>query len=101
LNVPQGGTNNVSVQATLTNIDAANLIAALPLEKYLPAGIRDFNAQTSGTVNITGLPNDANGSIDLKSAAGSVSGQAFDAFTAKGAVPRNDHRCRKCRSAFD
>ncbi|MEO8572842.1 MAG: translocation/assembly module TamB domain-containing protein, partial [Pyrinomonadaceae bacterium] len=35
------------------------------------------------TVNITGLPNDANGSIDLSSAAGSVSGQAFDAFAAK------------------
>ena len=83
LNVPKGGTNNVSVQATLTNIDAANLIAALPLEKYLPPGIRDFNAQTSGTVNITGLPDDANGGIDLSSSAGSVSGQAFDAFTAK------------------
>jgi translocation and assembly module TamB len=83
LNVPEGGANNVSVQATLTNIDAANLIAALPLDKYLPPGIRDFNAQTSGTVNITGLPNDANGSIDLKSAAGSVSGQSFDAFSAK------------------
>ena len=83
LNVPAGGTNNISVQATLTNIDAANLIAALPLEKYLPAGIRDFNAQTSGTVNISGLPNNANGEIDLSSSAGSVSGQAFEAFTAK------------------
>ncbi|MEP6703444.1 MAG: translocation/assembly module TamB domain-containing protein, partial [Acidobacteriota bacterium] len=83
VNVPNGGTNNVTVQATLTNIDAANLIAALPIEKYLPAGIRDFNAQTSGTVNITGLPNNANGEIDLSSAAGSVSGQSFDAFNAK------------------
>ncbi len=83
LNVPAGGANNVSVQATLTNIDAANLIAALPIDKYLPVGIRDFNAQTSGTVNITGLPNEANGSIDLSSAAGSVSGQTFDAFNAK------------------
>jgi translocation and assembly module TamB len=83
LNIPEGGTNNVSVQATLTNIDAANLIAALPLDKYLPQGIRDFNAQTSGTVNITGLPDNANGSVDLASSAGSVSGQTFDAFTAK------------------
>lgn len=83
LNVPKGGANNVAIQATLTNIDAANLIAALPLDKYLPSGIRDFNAQTSGTVNITGLPNNATGSIDLSSAAGSVSGQSFDAFTAK------------------
>ena len=83
LTAPKGGANNVSVQATLTNIDAANLIAALPLEKYLPSGIRDFNAQTSGSVNITGLPNEANGSIDLASSAGSVSGQTFDAFAAK------------------
>ena len=81
--VPQGGTNNVTVRATLTNIDAANLIAALPLDKYLPAGIRDFNAQTSGSVNITGLPNEANGEIDLASTAGTVSGQTFDAFAAK------------------
>ena len=83
LNVPDGGINNVSVQATLTNIDAGNLIAALPIDKYLPQGIRDFNAQTSGTVNITGLPNEATGEIDLTSAAGTVSGQPFDAFTAK------------------
>ncbi len=83
LNMPDGIANSTSVQATLTNIDAANLIAALPLDKYLPAGIRDFNAQTTGTVNITGLPNNANGAIDLSSAAGSVSGQTFDAFTAK------------------
>lgn len=83
LSVPKGGANNTSIQATLTNIDAANLIAALPLEKYLPTSIRDFNAQTSGTVNITGLPNNANGEIDLASSAGSVSGQSFEAFTAK------------------
>ncbi|HKP70162.1 MAG TPA: translocation/assembly module TamB domain-containing protein [Pyrinomonadaceae bacterium] len=83
LSAPKGGANNISVQATLTNIDAANLIAALPLDKYLPAGIRDFNAQTSGTVNITGLPNDANGEIDLASTSGTVSGQAFETFAAK------------------
>jgi len=81
--VPSGVPNSTSVQATLRNIDAANLIAALPLENYLPAGIRDFNAQTSGTVNITGLPNNANGEIDLASTSGSVSGQSFDAFQAK------------------
>ncbi|MGI8812756.1 MAG: translocation/assembly module TamB domain-containing protein [Pyrinomonadaceae bacterium] len=83
VSVPTGGANNISVQATLRNIDAANLIAALPIENYLPVGIRDFNAQTSGTVNITGLPNNANGSIDLNSTSGSVSGQSFDTFQAK------------------
>jgi translocation and assembly module TamB len=69
----------------LTNIDAANLLAALPIGDYLPQGVRDFSAQTSGTVNITGLPNNASGGINLASAAGSVSGQAFDSFKAKAA----------------
>jgi hypothetical protein len=83
VSIPSGGANNVSVKATLTNVDAANLIAALPVENYLPQGIRDFNAQTSGTVDITGLPNNASGSIDLSSASGAVAGQAFDAFATR------------------
>lgn len=83
LSVPNAGANNISVQATLTNVDAANLIAALPLGDLIPASIRDFSAQTSGTVNITGLPNQASGQIDLASTGGSVAGQAFDGLTAK------------------
>ena len=83
IDIPGTGTNNTSVQATLTNIDAANLLAALPVGDYLPQGVRDFAAQTPGTVNITGLPNNASGGVDLASAAGSVSGQAFDSFKAK------------------
>jgi translocation and assembly module TamB len=83
VNSPRGGTNNTSIQATLTNIDAGNLIAALPLAEYLPQGFRDFNAQTSGTVNITGLPNNAVGGIDISSSQGNVAGQDFNAFRAK------------------
>lgn len=82
LMVPRGGENNIEVTADLTKIDAANLIAALPIGDYLPQGVRDFNAQTSGKVNIQGLPNNATGSIDLNSGGGSVSGQSFDAFKA-------------------
>ncbi|MEP6847241.1 MAG: translocation/assembly module TamB domain-containing protein [Acidobacteriota bacterium] len=81
--IPNGGADNVTVDATFKNINAANLIAALPIADYLPAGVRDFTAQASGTAKISGLPNKAVGSIDLSSAAGSVSGQSFDAFAAK------------------
>jgi len=81
--IPNSGANNISVQATLTNVDAGNLLAALPLDNVLPQSIRDFNAQTSGTVNINGLPNQAVGEINLSSTGGSVSGQAFDQFSAK------------------
>lgn len=81
--IPYGGSNNTSVNAELANIDAANLIAALPLDNVLPQAIKDFSGQTSGKVNIDGLPNAAVGSLDLSSTGVAVSGQAFDSFQAK------------------
>lgn len=81
VSIPYGGTNNTSVQATLTNVNAGNLLAALPID--LPERLRDFTGQTSGTVNLTGLPNESQGAIDLASAQGTVAGQAFDSLRAR------------------
>ena len=81
VNVPYGGKNNTAVKATLTNVNAGSLLAALPIE--LPERIRDFDGQTSGTVDITGLPNEAKGSIDLAAARGTIAGQAFDGLNVK------------------
>jgi translocation and assembly module TamB len=78
INVPSGGANNVSVQATLTNVNAGNLLAALPVT--LPERIQDFTGQTSGTVNLSGLPNQATGEINIASAAGTVAEQPFDSL---------------------
>ncbi|MGE3465891.1 MAG: translocation/assembly module TamB domain-containing protein, partial [Pyrinomonadaceae bacterium] len=83
LNVPFGGADNVTVNATLTNVDAGNLLAALPVE--LPEQIRDLDGRTSGMVNISGLPNKADGSIDLTSASGVIAGQNFDSLRVKAA----------------
>jgi translocation and assembly module TamB len=81
LNAPTGGQNNTSVNATLTNVNAGDLLAALPID--LPERIRDFTGQTSGTVNLTGLPNNSQGEINISSTAGTIGGQAFDNLTAK------------------
>jgi len=81
MNAPTGGQNNTSVRATLTNVNAGNLLAALPVT--LPERIRDFTGQTSGTVDLTGLPNDARGEINISSTAGTIGGQNFDRLTAK------------------
>ena len=83
LNIPQVGTNNIAIQATLTRINTGNLLAALPIEKYLPEKLRDFNAETSGTLNLTGLPNEMDGSAELSSANGKVGGEDFDSLEAK------------------
>lgn len=82
VNIPQTGSNNIAVQATLTRVNTGNLLTALPVEKYLPEKFLDFNAETSGKLNLTGLPNEVNGTAELKSGAGKVAGQPFDGFEA-------------------
>jgi translocation and assembly module TamB len=81
INVPYTGKNNIAVKATLTNVNAGNLLAALPVE--LPERIRDLSGQTSGSVDISGLPSDAKGSVDLAAATGTIAGQAFDNLNVK------------------
>lgn len=82
VNVPRGGTNNIAVQATLDRVNTGNLLAALPVQDSLPEPLRDFNGQTSGTINLTGLPNNMSGSAQLKSTGGTVAGQSFDSLDA-------------------
>ena len=81
VNAPTGGANNTSVNATLTNVNAGNLLAALPIA--LPERLRDFTGTTSGSVNLTGLPNASQGEINIASTSGTVAGQAFDSLRAK------------------
>jgi translocation and assembly module TamB len=81
IGIPSSGINNTEVRATLTDINAGNLLAALPVT--LPERIRDLDGRTSGTVDIRGLPNAAQGQIDLAAASGTVAGQAFDDLKVK------------------
>lgn len=81
VNIPTGGSNNVTVKATLIGVNAGNLLAALPIT--LPEQIRDLNGQTSGTVDIAGLPNAARGEINLAAQKGIVAGQPFDGLNVK------------------
>ncbi|HEX9961084.1 MAG TPA: AsmA-like C-terminal region-containing protein, partial [Pyrinomonadaceae bacterium] len=78
VNMPQTGTNNISVQATLTRVNTGNLLAALPFE--LPEALRDFQGETSGTVNLSGLPKAITGEANIVSSNATVAGQAFDNF---------------------
>jgi hypothetical protein len=81
VSIPSTGVNNTEVKATLTNVNAGSLLAALPID--LPARIRDLDGQTTGTVDISGLPNEARGSVDLAAAHGVIAGQAFDGLNVK------------------
>ncbi|CAN5849978.1 hypothetical protein BH20ACI4_BH20ACI4_28160 [soil metagenome] len=83
VSIPSGGANNISVQATLTNVNTGNLLAALPIEGVLPAQFQDFQAQTSGSINLTGLPGNMEGEANITSGAGTLNGQPFDGFDSR------------------
>lgn len=100
LNIPQTGTDNISIQATLNRVNTGNLLAALPIEKYLPESLRDFNAETSGTLSLTGLPNALNGTAELKAGAGTVAGQPFEGFDAKLAFQGNTVNIQQFEARF-
>ncbi|MCA1622425.1 MAG: translocation/assembly module TamB domain-containing protein [Acidobacteria bacterium] len=99
VNVPNTGTNNISVQATLNKINTGNLLAALPID-FLPAQIKDFQAETSGTINLTGLPNQMQGEANISSGRGTVNGQPFDGFDARATFQGNLATLEKFEARF-
>jgi hypothetical protein len=82
VNIATGATSNISVQATLDDINTGNLLAALPLD-IMPLQLQDFQAQTSGTINISGIPNNLQGEANISSDAGTINGERFDGFDAR------------------
>ena len=79
ISIPSGGTDNISVNAKLNNVNTGNLLAALPFD-ILPAQIQAFQAQTSGTINVSGIPGNLQGEADISSGKGTINGQPFDGF---------------------
>lgn len=82
VSIPKGGADNISVQATLNKINTGNLIAALPIGTF-PKQLENFQAQTSGTINLTGLPKNMAGEANISSSAGTINGEPFDGFDAR------------------
>jgi translocation and assembly module TamB len=98
VNIPSGGTNNISVQATLTNINTGNLLAALPIN--LPETLRDLQANTSGTINISGLPNAMQGEANLTAKNGSLKGETFDNLDTRVTFAGNSVNLEKFTAKF-
>jgi translocation and assembly module TamB len=88
VNIPRTGTDNISVNAKLNNVNTGNLLAALPVD-ILPAQIKAFQAQTSGTINVTGIPKNLQGEANISSGKGTINGQPFDGFDAKATFQGN------------
>lgn len=80
---PRTGENNITLDATLDRVNAGNLIAALPLSKSTRAQLADTQADASGQIKITGIPNAMSGSADLRFGPGRLGGEPLEGLVAR------------------
>ena len=72
--VPRIGKDNISVDATLDRMNAGNVIAALPLKGWRDQ-LADTEADVSGNLKISGVPNQMAGIADLRFGPGRLGGE--------------------------
>ncbi|HSK72318.1 MAG TPA: translocation/assembly module TamB domain-containing protein, partial [Pyrinomonadaceae bacterium] len=98
VNMPSGGTNNISVQATLDRVNIGNILAALPVE--LPETFRNLQADTSGTLNLSGLPNAMQGEANIRATSGTIDGESFDNLEARATFAGNQVNIENFEAQF-
>ena len=89
--IPRVGENNISLDATLENVNAGNLIAALRGDAA--GGAADNLAgmgPASGRISVTGFPGAMQGSADLRVAPGRIGPQAYDEIVARATFSGNN-----------
>ncbi len=80
---PRTGKDNTTFEATLDRVNAGNLIAALPLGKSTRAQFADTQADASGQIRITGIPNAMSGSAELRFGPGRLGGEPLESMIAR------------------
>ena len=83
VNAPRTGENNATVAATLDRVNAAALLAALPLSKETRDQLGDTQSDVSGQVQIAGIPNAMSGSADVRFGPGRLAGETLESLVAR------------------
>jgi translocation and assembly module TamB len=78
---PQGGENDISLDATLDRFSARSLLAAVPLPGN--ALTADTQSDLSGQIKVSGIPKAMVGSADLRFGPGRLGGEPLEAMTAR------------------
>ena len=82
---PRTGTNNMEVNAVLDRLNAANFLPAIPdLKPPVREVLAGMHSDLSGSINVTGLPDAAAGSADIRFGAGTLNVEPFESITARG-----------------
>jgi len=87
---PRTGKDNVTVNATLDRVNAAALLAVLPLSRTTREQFRDTQADVSGRVEITGIPNAMSGNADLRFGPGRLAGEPLQSLVARATFNGSD-----------
>ncbi|MFN2455377.1 MAG: translocation/assembly module TamB domain-containing protein [Pyrinomonadaceae bacterium] len=100
LNAPLGDSNanNISLDATLDRVNVGNFVAALGQKGN---ALGDVQSDLSGRINVTGLPNAANGNADLRFGAGRISGQPFESIVARATFSGSNLNLENIDARFD
>jgi translocation and assembly module TamB len=99
--IPRTGENNTSIEATLDRMNAGNLIAALPLTRETREQIGDTEADASGSVKITGIPNNMSGVADLRFGKGRLAGEPLQSLTAHATFAGSSVNVETLDAIFD
>ncbi len=100
LTAPRTGKDNASIDATLDRMNAGNLIAALP-KKDLREQLGDTEADVSGTLKISGVPNQMSGIADLRFGKGRIGGEPLQNLTAHATFSGSTVSVDKVDANFD
>ncbi len=79
--IPKVQNNNINLQATLDNFNTGELVNLF--KDFIPETLQDFRAETSGKIDLTGLPNEMKGYAELSSKDGVIAKQPFDSFNSR------------------
>lgn len=79
----RSGENNTSLQATLDRVNAATLIAVLPLDRSTRERVADTSSDVSGQIQITGIPKAMSGTADLRFGPGKLAGEPLQSLQAR------------------
>ncbi len=83
LHAPRTGENNTTLEATLDRVNAGNLIAVLPFSRTTRQQIGDTQADASGVIKITGIPDNMAGSAELNFGPGRLAGEPLEGLVAR------------------
>lgn len=100
IEMPASGSNNISLSASLNDVDLANLMVLVP-PKSVPDQLRDINGLTTGTLTLAGIPNEIEGTANLATRNGTVNGQSFENLIAKADFVSDAIRLSSFEAEFD